>query len=102
MIEIDTENLLNIVNVEIPEKMKIQNLQYDNFQLLLPTDLVHVKCRLVSANRQSLVGLQGSISCMFEIKHAYDHEFKRVNIILHRSLGFPDHFQVVCFLFVPY
>lgn len=25
MIEIDTENLLNIVNVEIPEKMKIQN-----------------------------------------------------------------------------
>lgn len=32
MIEIDTENLLNVVNVEIPEKMKIQNLQYDNFQ----------------------------------------------------------------------
>lgn len=53
MIEIDRENLLNIVNVEIPEIMKIQNLQYDNFQLLLPTDLVHVKCRLVSANRQS-------------------------------------------------
>lgn len=32
MIEIDTENLLNNVNVEIPEIMKIQNLQYDNFQ----------------------------------------------------------------------
>lgn len=32
MIEIDRENLRNIVNVEIPEIMKIQNLQYDNFQ----------------------------------------------------------------------
>lgn len=32
MIDIDRENLLNIVNVEIPEIMKIQNLQYDNFQ----------------------------------------------------------------------
>lgn len=32
MIEIDRENLLNVVNVEIPEIMKIQNLQYDNFQ----------------------------------------------------------------------
>lgn len=47
MIEIDTENLLNIVNVEIPEIMKIQNLQYDNFQQLLPTDQPTDKAQLV-------------------------------------------------------
>lgn len=47
MIEIDRENLLNIVNVEIPEKMKIQNLQYDNFQQLLPTDQPTDKAQLV-------------------------------------------------------